>query len=193
MTGIFVVSLADNGSYAFGRDGGSRCLRCNAMISKKPTDARGVTLADEGLELSCTYDGVDICSRGFHELYERNLWSGLSFHQLDRHPDFFAFAAETSVAFDVERRKTRFEDRCSECSRWRSVSGATPAFLMPRADVPARAFRRTDIEFGSLTEWGLDEQQPLLLCGEAVADALHRASLRGIDSITPVEVTQSAR
>lgn len=48
MTGIFVISLVDNGSYVFGRDARSRCRRCNAVLSKKPADARGVILTNKG-------------------------------------------------------------------------------------------------------------------------------------------------
>ncbi|HRI68290.1 MAG TPA: hypothetical protein PK156_28870 [Polyangium sp.] len=124
-------------------------------------------------DISGSYDGVDVASRRFKDLYERSGMTGLQFKELG--DDAFAIRATNVVAFDAVRRGTKFEKKCDACGIYESVTGATPVYLLPGEVVPDMGFARTDLEFASG-----DEKHPLLLCGEGVAKILWAAKLKGI-------------
>ena len=80
------------------------------------------------------------------------------------------------MAFDAERRGTRFVNRCSSCGQYESIVGATPVYLKPGSNIRQNEFVRTDLAFGSE-----DEKSPLLLCGSVAARALKESPLGGVE------------
>ena len=83
--------------------------------------------------------------------------------------------AEEIIEFDVERRKTRFEDYRQCCKKYHSVAGASPGFLKaPERLYGSQAFK-TDIEFGSG-----DEKSSLIVIPLNLGDSLDAAKLTGI-------------
>ena len=195
---IFCVILCDNDSYAFtnprweksapiSRDNSSdassterpverRCEVCSALKDKWNEYLRGLIVKRRKFDVSCTYDGVTTVSTRFKAAYESAVLYGLRYRRLPDDPEFFTIRPERAVAFDAERRHTRFLDRCSACGEFNSVAGAFPVFLKPGTEVGDREFVRTDVEFGSN-----DEKTPLILCGGAAADALKAARLKELD------------
>ena len=148
-----------------------RCRECRRSLDPDWIDAE-FSLSQTQWDVSYTYDGYCIVSARFRDVVgEREA------HYLDlpSQPDFFALFADGRVAFDVERRGTRFENFCRECGRYRDIAGATPAFLKPPLPRPDE-LRRTDVEFGSG-----EEQSPLLIVGADLADELRGAGLSGLD------------
>jgi hypothetical protein len=165
----------DNGSYAFFERDVPRCA-CGLYDDKwnqMPLDFR---LSNRSLDVSATYDGVKVVSERVRQIYIREGWSGLEFRALSLEPGFFQVISTVIVAFDVLKRKTRFLDRCTICTRFRSVSGATPVFLKERDPIPKCGFVRSDIEFGTGPE-----MHPLIMCGVEVGKVLKTARLKGLD------------
>ena len=133
-------------------------------------------LEKRSLDISATYDGLLIVREKFRALFIENEWRGLEFRALPLEPGFYQIVASERVEFDYYRRNTRFSDKCEQCGEFRSVAGATPAFLGENRTIPAKHFVRTDLEFGT----GL-EKSPLLICGTEVGQALRSAKLKGLE------------
>lgn len=200
----FRASLQHNDSYAFrdypplteyqrihqelipdmsgqSRSGVRRCEACGELLAKWEEPLVGLVVKKRKYDISVTYDGVVVVSGRFKVAYEQNGLSGLVFRQLPDDPAFFSVQATRVVAFDADRRKTRFTKPCSVCGRFESVIGASPVFLKAGNEIGEREFVRTDLEFA-----GGDEKHPLLLCGEAAAKSLCSTKLEGLDLI-PIE------
>ena len=79
------------------------------------------------------------------------------------------------VKFDAVRRRTKLQDWCPGCCRYRRVSGAAPVFLLPGEVVPEDRLVRTDLEFGTGDELG-----PFILVGISLAGHLAQERLSGL-------------
>jgi hypothetical protein len=160
-----------------------RCETCGELTQKWKEPLSGLVIRKRKYDISITYDGVVVVSQRFKCVFEAACLLGLQFRVLPDDAVFYTIHAARVVAFDAERRKTRFIKQCPQCGRFESVVGATPVYLKPGDQIDPREFVRTDLEFGSQ-----DEKHPLLLCGNDAAQSLSRAKLRGLDLI-PVEQT----
>lgn len=177
---IFRFSEEHNGLYFFeGRTDVKRCPVCKELLAKWDEDLTVEHLVvpihrrKKKYDISCSYDGVQVVSRRFKDLYDRSGMTGLRFTDLG--DDAFATRATVVVPFDAQRRGTRFVKKCETCGRYESVVGAVPPLLLPGTTVPPMSFACTDLEFASG-----DEKSPVLLCGEGVAKILWAAKLNGI-------------
>jgi len=168
-------SIAPNMSGA-PRRGVKRCAVCGELLDKWNERLTGLRIKKRCYDISCTYDGIDVVSRRFKEVYEASGLEGLLFIQLPDDPDCFQIQATHRVAFDAERRKTRFIKQCPKCGHFESVVGATPVYLKTGQTIPDRGFVWTDLEFGSD-----DGKSPILLCGVTAGRVLEEANLSGLD------------
>lgn len=151
-----------------------RCSTCGFALDHTWINPH-FTLSVKRWDVSATYDGYMIVSQRFRDaLGDR----GAVYGDLPAEPSFFTLRAEEQVAFDAERRRTRFTHFCDECQRFTQIAGATPVFLKEEARLPDE-LRRTDIVFGSN-----DGQHPLLLVGPGLGADLRRADLAGLDLLT---------
>lgn len=194
----FLVYGHDNGSYAF-RDSprpanyqkiqqsvvpdfsgadhtARRCNVCGNLVSKWEEPLLRFIVNERRYDIGSTYDGVVIVSGRFIQVYLKQKLMGLVFTQLPDDSHFFSIQAKRCVAYDSDRRKTRFMSFCEACGQFDTVVGATPAYFRPGTIVEDREFVRSDLEFGSG-----DEKGPLLVCGELAARALRDARLRGLE------------
>jgi hypothetical protein len=124
-------------------------------------------------DISATYDGYTLVSKRFRVLCERHRWSGVEFAALPADPDFFVLRVAPVVAFDAERRQTRFEQHCPTCDAFYAVVGATPVFLKNVTEPLRGGFFRTDLEFACGPE-----QHPLTIVGIDVAQVLRDTAFR---------------
>jgi len=177
---VYWFSEEFNNLYFFeGRTDVKRCPVCKELLAKWEEDLTvnhlvvPIQRRKKKYDISSSYDGVEVVSRRFKELYEHSAMTGLRF--VDLGDEAFAIRATNVVAFDAERRGTSFHKKCEACGRYESVTGATPVYLLPGEIVPHMGFARTDLEFASG-----DEKGPLLLCGDEVAKILWAAKLKGI-------------
>lgn len=120
-------------------------------------------------------DGRCIVSDKFKIFCERSEYDSLCFYELPSEPHFYAFSVTRVVAFDAEKRKTRFDGYCNVCNRYYSVAGAEPVFLMDDPKFLEKAFYATDILFGSG-----NEKHPLLIVGPSTCHSMIGEGFRGI-------------
>lgn len=160
------------------RPGVRRCPACGGLLAKWEDPLKGLVIKKRRFDISITYDGIVVVSNTFKSAYDSNGLSGLRFIPLPDDPEFSKIQAIEVVAFDAERRKTRFIKQCATCGQFESVVGATPVYLKERSTVSDLGFVRTDLEFASD-----DEKHPLLLCGLSAGKALKNAKLKGLDLI----------
>lgn len=172
----FVLSATDNGSFKLrGNASHPSCSSCGFATVRDWIDP-AFRLTGLRRDASYTYDGYFVVSDRFVAVVGKH---AASFLELPAEPGFFAVVPQVVVAFDSERRGTRFEDLCSACGRYGSVAGATPAFLRLAKALPD-AIARTDIEFGSG-----DERSPLLLVGPDLGSRIAAAALTGVE-LSPI-------
>lgn len=158
--------------------GSHRCIECGELLDKWGETLTGLVLKKRRYDISSTYDGVQLVSGAFRSAYEEAGLAGLEFRPLPDDPPFFAIRPTRAVAFDAERRGTRFSAPCPRCGIHKDVTGATPIFLRPGSNIKENEFVRTDLEFGSD-----DEKSPIMICGEIAARTLSDAKLRGLDLV----------
>ena len=163
-----------------------RCPACGEMLNKWDVPLTDLRLRKRRYDISATYDGVDVVSQRFIDVYETEGLTGLRFISLPKDKAFYAIQAVRRVAFDPTRSNTRFIDRCPTCGRYESVVGVTPVALKPGEKIQPKEFVWTDLEFASE-----DEKHPLLLCGVEAGQILKRAKLRGLD-IEPIKDAHAA-
>jgi hypothetical protein len=152
-----------------------RCPKCGELLDKWTEPLFGLTITKRRLDFSATYDGIDIASARFRQVYTKNRLTGLVLTALPDDSEFFHVQAKQVVRFDAGRVGTEFHNQCSRCGRYESVIGADPVLLMAGNRIPSRGFVRTDLEFASS-----DEKAPLLLCGVKAAEILKAARLKGL-------------
>ncbi len=176
---MYIVYPHDNDLFFFeDRTDVRRCPACKELLCKWDEDLTVVPIGKfRKLDIGGSYDGVLMFSRKAKAVYEQSGMTGLQFTQL-AHPDLFAVQASAIVRYDAIRRGTAFEQKCDICGRYKYVTGATPAYLMPGSSVPPLGFVRTDVEFASN-----DEKHPLLICGDEAAKILRAAKLKGLELV----------
>ena len=124
-------------------------------------------------DLSSTYDGYEIASMKFKEVCMRLELGGLEFLPLPADTQFFVVKPTVLTAFDYISRQTHFESLCAACGFYKSVAGATPAFLLsePESDLSG-----TDILFGSGNSRGR-----MLIATERARTLLMAEKLKGLE------------
>ena len=171
----YVLYGHHNDSYMLqGAVGLVRCPQCGELLDRK-CPLNGFVLAKKR-DVSATYDGYDIVSQRFLDVWTHLKGEGLQFTPLPSQPGFFLLNANDVLAFDAERRQTRFERWQPCCGVYHSVAGATPAYLKHPDRLAGRRAFRSDVMFGSG-----DEKSPLILLPLAIGDELKAAKLTGID------------
>ena len=154
-----------------------RCDACGFVLDHAWVDPSFA--AAHLLDVSFTYDGCLIVSDRFRAAVER--FPGVSFVPLPSQTGWSLLLSTRPIAFDSERRRTRFGRYCEGCCRFTEVAGATPVFLVdPPIPLPDEIMR-TDIEFGSG-----DELRPLIVVGPGVAEAIKHEGFTGLD-LVPID------
>lgn len=124
-------------------------------------------------DLSATYDGYTIASIKFAEACKRFNLEDVEFIRLPSDPDYFLLKPTTITKFDSTARKTRFSDLCSLCGFYKSVAGATPAFLLSE---PITDLSGTDVVFGSG-----NSRSRMLIATERARKVLIAEKLKGLE------------
>lgn len=154
----------------------NRCEECGDLRDKWNESLENLVLKKRKFDISSTYDGIVVVSTQFKSVYESAGLSGLTFRPLPGDKSFYAIRADRIVEYDAEQRGSRFIKPCPRCGSYESVVGATPVYFKSNVEVAPSEFVRTNLEFGSN-----DEKSPLLICGEAAAESLKEANLKGLE------------
>jgi rubredoxin len=177
----YVLRGPDNGSHMCGSaealddiPGLAACPSCGYKTDFAFSNPRFVT-KQRSYDFSYTYDGAAIVSLKFREHCARIGYDGLRFVPFEHDQAFFQFLIEPIVAFDAQRRRTRFEKLCPTCGYFESVVGSKPCYLKAPLR-SARGFYRTDIMFASG-----NERNPLFVVGTEARTILEEERFRGLE------------
>ena len=170
---MHLLLAKDNGLYFFRSIDAQRCEACGSLTNKWNEDISSVLIAKNIVDdVSYSYDGVLVVTDKFISSLHSLGIEGMIFTPLQN--KLFSARPRNYVEFDAIRRATKFDKFCEACGIYKSVAGATPAFLKSPLTNSLELFR-TDIEFGSE-----DEKTPLVLCDPNTASLLGKAGLRGL-------------
>lgn len=117
-----------------------------------------------------TYDGRLLVSERAKRYLGEHCATPLKFTIVDKSAGYYALSVESAVLFDKDRRRTRFERRCSRCGSFESIVGATPAFILEPNRVSDMGVYRTDLCFGTGRE-----KSPVILVGGKLKQGLAHA------------------
>jgi hypothetical protein len=161
--------LPDNNDYP-------RCIVCGCKLHE-PFVNKDFKLKKKAFDISSTYDGFKIVSEKFKTIILELGIAEVRFEILPQLEGFYIFSANHILEFDSARRHTKFEDYCETCMRYKSIAGATPAFLKDIKEPIDYGIFRTDILFG-----GCNEKHPLLIFGINTYKHLKKQKIKGMDA-----------
>ena len=140
----YTMSAPDgNANFFEGAPDSVFCDNCGCCIDPTFLPAN-LELKRTSYEVCCTYDGRMIVSTRFRDFCLQHDVEGVQLDPVNDQGTLFLLRSHRAVAFDWERRNTRFERRCDICGQYESVVGAYPAFLkgiehpLPDGFYPAR-------------------------------------------------------
>ena len=176
----YAVFGHDNRTYFFhDPPPGVLCPRCKTVLNQQFRPAH--LPLRTGMDISSTYDNVQVASERFVEVCREHALPGVTFHRFEgKNGSYYFVESERVVTFDAERRGTRFESRCPDCGNFESIVGATPVYLSHGGPLE-RGFFRTDLAFGSN-----EGKRPMLLVDSETAALLKSLKLAGMD-LEPAE------
>ena len=161
--------------WRFGREGRPHPATCGTCGRKIDPDYVNpeFRMKKRKWDIASTYDGEFIVSERFRRFCLDHDPSGLDFLVLTSDPGRYVFHPRNVLAFDSERRGTRFESWCPECQAFFSVIGADPVCLRDVTGPIQKGFFRTDLDFASG-----HEQHPLVIVGIETADEMRCKGFR---------------
>lgn len=163
----FGIFAADCDAYFFkGAPEQHFCSGCGSCIGKdkyypEKLDIRKLK------NFATTYDNRLLLSNVAREFLIEKSRTQLTFKLVNKKPDIYVMETSEIVAFDVEKRGTRFVDYCDICGNYESVVGATPIMLKGTSQIESCSVVKTDISFGSSKE-----KAPIYIVGEELAKEL---------------------
>ncbi len=176
----YTMSAADGDAYFFeGAPDSVFCDNCGSCTDPTflPTN---LELKRTPYDVCSTYDGRMIVSARFRAFCRHHGFAGAQFDPVNDRGSLYLLRSNRTVAFDWERRETRFDRPCDRCGQYESVVGAYPAYLKGIEAPLLHGFYRTDLEFATGRE-----KAPLLIVGTQTkalieAEGFERAEFDGI-------------
>ena len=139
----------DNGAFFFEKAPKSIfCPSCGCCL-KDDYVPNELEFFKRNYDLSFTYANRCIVSERFKIFCENSQIQDVDFVLVDASKNIYFMKPLKQLAFDVRRRRTRFENYCRECKQYEEVIGASPVFLKNVEQEIGNGVYRTDIEFGT--------------------------------------------
>lgn len=157
------------------------CPACGSVLDASYVPSAIVVRSGGPFALGSTYDGKALCSTAMKELMKRE-GLAVDFWEVNSKLGLHHFEPREQLAFDVEKRRTRFIGACARCGGFDEVIGSQPVFLRNVSDPILTGLFRTDIEFGSGRSKGTE-----LIVGLQTKEVLAKAKFGGC---TYLPVTQ---
>ena len=135
------------------------CDTCNMILNKRSLIASHLPsyrIKRKRYHLSGSYDGFNVASQRFKDLYETLNWQGLVFYPIPKSKDFYLIECTEVVIINKTERPVLFEDKCNECNQYMGVYGSIPAYIDSTEvqKMKPDTFYRSDLEFGHDFEQG---------------------------------------
>jgi len=171
----YSLNEPDNDSYLNSDLWGKNICECLEYVrNREKYITSDFKIKKANFDFSNTYDGATIVSEKFKKFCKENNLKGLEFYPLISNKKLFLFKSSNIVAFDSERRKTKFVDYNKECSEFNEVAGANPVCLIQANEIRSGIFR-TDIEFS-----GGYAKHPLIIVGTETYTKMQEINFTGL-------------
>lgn len=147
---VMKANSSNDGNFFDGSEGDDvLCPNCGSCLNydyfPKSIDIK----PSKKYDVSYTNDLRLLFSRRFVEFCTNILGADELFRKVNvQGQELFYMIPKRVLEFDVERRKTRFENPCSICGGYESIVGAKPAFLKITEPIK-NGFFRSDVAFAS--------------------------------------------
>lgn len=143
------------------------CSSCNMYLNKRQLIDKYITNYKSKRRKShflCTYDGFQIVSQEFKNLYNAQQWKGLIFHEIPKNKGFYIIECENSIPYD--KTCLSIKEKCHQCGQYKSVC-VKDCFRVIAPSLSENTFYRTDWEFAYDFE-----QHYVIFCSEKIATIL---------------------
>jgi hypothetical protein len=160
----FELQFYDNDSYLLEVSKGDRCKyvtcpTCKLILNKRSLIEKHLStykIKRKKYHLSSSYDGFNVVSQEFKDLYENSDWQGLVFYSIPKSKGFYLIECFQQVVINRTKRPIEFENKCNECGLYMGIYGSVPPYI--DVDViqklKSNTFYRSDLEFGYDFEQG---------------------------------------
>ncbi len=129
------------------------CNTCHMILNKRSlieAHLPSYRIKRKKYHLSGSYDGFNIASQSFKDLYDASKWNGLVFYPIPKNKDFYLIECTEMVIINQTKRPIEFEGKCSECDQYIGIYGSIPPYINSSEiqKMKPNTFYRSDIEFG---------------------------------------------
>lgn len=164
MMKYFELQFYDNDSYLLEVSKVDRhkyitCPTCKLILNKRSLIEKHLStykIKRKKYHLSGSYDGFNVVSQEFKDLYNLSGWQGLVFYPIPKSKGFYLIECSQQVVINETKRPVEFESKCEECGLYMGVYGSVPLYI--DADVIQKlkpnTFYRSNLEFGYDFEQG---------------------------------------
>ena len=135
------------------------CGTCNIILNKRSlieSHLPSYRIKRKKYHLSGSYDGFNVASQSFKDLYETSNWQGLVFYPIPKSKNFYLIECTEVVTVNQIERPIEFKNKCNECNQYMGVYGSVPAYINSAEiqKMKPNIFYRSDLEFGHDFEQG---------------------------------------
>ncbi len=178
----FTFEIYDNDSYLLevskiDRHKYITCNSCKLILNKRTlieTHLPKYRIKRKKYHLSGSYDGFNVVSQDFKNLYEKSNWQGLVFYPIIKSKGFYLIECTEIVIVNEIKRPIEFDNKCSECGQYMGIYGSVPPFINePEIQkMKSNTFYRSNLEFGNDFEKSYS-----LFASEKIINALKETNL----------------
>jgi len=154
----FFFQIYHNDSYLLEVDKVDRykyvtCDICNMILNKRSLIEAHLPfyrIKRKKYHLSGSYDGFNVVSQKFKDLYDTYKWNGLVFYPIPKNKDFHLIECTEIVVINKTKRPIEFECKCSKCNQYIGIYGSLPPYInfSEIRKMKTNTFYRSDLEFG---------------------------------------------
>lgn len=129
------------------------CTECDVICNKRSLILDSLPefkVKRKKFNLSSTYDGFNIASAKFKNLYELSNWKGLEFYNIPKTSEFCVFECISQVSINKTMRPIEFESKCNRCGCFIGIYGNRPLYINKSIlnKLLPDTFYRSNLEFG---------------------------------------------
>lgn len=169
----YYLSGHDNLSHMWDINPFIKCQECGLRIEIEKKINPNFKLKKR-LDFSYTYDDYLIVSEKVRQILLTTKIEGLLFEKLPKSNGFYAFSTQHILEFDMERRKTKKLNPCSNCGQYYEIIGSSPVCLKASKPIEYGIYR-TDVSFGTG-----NNKSPNIIIGKKTYHSLNQHFITGL-------------
>ena len=160
----YILGIYDNDSYLLevskvDRHKYKTCNTCKLILNKRTlieSHLPKYRIKKKKYHLSGSYDGFNVVSQEFKNLYEKLNWQGLVFCTIPKNAGFYLIECSEIVQINEKSSSVLFENKCVECNQYMGtyIKGKLSINSNEFQNMKPNTFYRSNLEFGNDFEKG---------------------------------------